>query len=191
MADNNTLNYEFVLPEPNGSDGTWGVKNNNNWEAVDFILQNFSEIMTNISSYTSPVGSIIAHASNIAPSGWVECDGRALSRVVYHTLFDVIGTRFGSGDGVNTFNVPDLRGEFIRGWSNARSVDSSRVFGSWQADEFKSHTHQMKVQAARGGFPNARDGGDQSNPTSGAHTYPTGGSETRPRNIALMYCIRT
>lgn len=189
MADTNTTNYEFILPEPGGSDNTWGVKNNSNWEAVDFLLKSFSDLMANISAYTSPIGSIIAHAAETPPTGWLECNGQAVSRQVYHELFTIIGTRFGAGDGSTTFNLPDLRGEFIRGWDHARNVDTGRVFGSWQVDEFKSHTHQMRVQASSG-FPNARDGGGQANPASGAYTYPTGGSETRPRNVALMYCIR-
>jgi phage-related tail fiber protein len=47
-------------------------------------------------------------------------------------LFAAIGVEFGFGDGVNTFNLPDLRGEFIRGWDKGRGVDAGRTFGSWQ-----------------------------------------------------------
>lgn len=65
----------------------------------------------------SPIGSIIPFGgtSEVVPSGWFLCDGRAISRTEYSVLFDIIGTNFGEGDGSTTFNIPDLRGEFLRG----------------------------------------------------------------------------
>ena len=57
----------------------------------------------------TPVGTIQAYGSNTIPSGWLLCNGRAVSRTLYAELFSVIGTTFGSGDGTDTFNVPDLR----------------------------------------------------------------------------------
>lgn len=63
----------------------------------------------------SPIGSIIPFGGTTAPSGFLLCQGQAVSRTTYAELFAVIGTSFGSGDGSTTFNVPDLRGEFIRG----------------------------------------------------------------------------
>ena len=63
----------------------------------------------------SPIGSILPYGGTSAPSGWMICDGSALSRTTYSELFAVIGTSFGSGDGSTTFNIPDLRGEFLRG----------------------------------------------------------------------------
>lgn len=62
-----------------------------------------------------PIGTINAFGGTTAPEGWLICQGQALSRTEYKDLFDVIGTNFGSGDGSTTFNVPDLRGEFLRG----------------------------------------------------------------------------
>lgn len=62
-----------------------------------------------------PVGTINAYGGTTAPEGWLLCEGQALSRTDYADLFAVIGTSFGSGDGSTTFNVPDLRGEFLRG----------------------------------------------------------------------------
>lgn len=63
----------------------------------------------------APVGSISAFGGSAAPSGWLLCQGQAVSRTTYAELFSVIGTSFGAGDGSTTFNVPDLRGEFLRG----------------------------------------------------------------------------
>ena len=65
----------------------------------------------------SPIGSIIPFGgtSEVVPSGWFLCDGRAINRTEYSVLFDIIGTNFGEGDGSTTFNIPDLRGEFLRG----------------------------------------------------------------------------
>lgn len=65
----------------------------------------------------NPIGSIVPFGgtSEVVPSGWFLCDGRAISRTEYSVLFDIIGTNFGEGDGSTTFNIPDLRGEFLRG----------------------------------------------------------------------------
>lgn len=62
-----------------------------------------------------PLGTINAFGGTTAPEGWLLCQGQALSRTEYADLFAVIGTNFGSGDGSTTFNLPDLRGEFLRG----------------------------------------------------------------------------
>ena len=63
----------------------------------------------------APVGSIQAYGGATAPWGWLLCQGQAISRTTYAELFGVIGTSFGAGDGSTTFNIPDLRGEFLRG----------------------------------------------------------------------------
>lgn len=72
-------------------------------------------------------GTIVAFGGSVAPSGWVLCDGSAVSRMDFADLFTTIGTRFGIGDGTTTFNVPDLRGRFSHGGSgpDARSVGSA------------------------------------------------------------------
>lgn len=75
-----------------------------------------------------PVGSILPLASTNVPAGFIECDGRTISRTTFSDLFSEIGTVWGVGDGVNTFNVPDLRGEFLRGWDHGRFVDNVGSF---------------------------------------------------------------
>lgn len=93
---------------------------------------------------------------------------------------------FSSGNGSTTFRIPDLRGEFLRGWDDGRGVDSGRVVGSAQGHEVQAHTHTGAIQGGSAGpFSGGPSGGGLSSPTGS-----TGGSETRPRNIALMYVIR-
>lgn len=122
--------------------------------------------------------------------GWLFCDGTAVSRTRYARLFARIGTTYGAGDGSTTFNLPDLRAEFIRGWDAGRAVDTGRNFASTQADAFKSHFHIMKkynraIGTGAGFFAMDDQGTDGSE-----NTEPTGGTETRPRNVALGFWIK-
>lgn len=91
-----------------------------------------------------PVGTIIQSASQITPQGYLKCNGASISRDDYKKLFEAIGTIFGSDDS-NTFKLPDLRGRFVRGFSDGSSIDSNREFGSIQEDDLKRHTHAFPV----------------------------------------------
>ena len=134
-----------------------------------------------------PSGAVFYFAASTAPTGYLKADGTAISRTTYADLFAVVGTTYGSGDGSTTFNLPDLRGEFLRGWDDSRGVDSGRTFGSFQADEFKSHTHPY--DANRGSSDYGGSNNASGSPNNGT-TSATGGTETRPRNIALLACIK-
>ena len=90
---------------------------------------------------TVPPGTLIFHCANSAPSGFLKANGAALNTTTYAALFAAIGYTFG-GSGAS-FNVPDMRGEFPRGWDDARGVDSGRVFGAFQGGLLPSHTHTM------------------------------------------------
>ena len=90
-----------------------------------------------------PTGMVIYHAANTPPTDYIKANGAAVSRSTYSSLFTAIGTTFGVGDGSSTFNVPDLRGEFLRGWDDSRGIDGSRVFGSAQADQMQAHNHAL------------------------------------------------
>ena len=138
-----------------------------------------------------PSGAVFYFAANSAPSGYLEANGAAISRTTYAALFAVVGTTIGAGDGSTTFNLPDLRGEFLRGWDNGKGTDSGRTFGSFQADEFKSHTHTELYNTQSTGQDQAGSGSGDNDFTSSRQTGATGGSETRPRNIALLPCIKT
>lgn len=89
----------------------------------------------------TPPGTVTTFAMNTAPTGWLKCNGAAVSRTTYAALFAAIGTTFGVGDGSTTFNLPEIRGEFVRGWDDGRGVDTGRVFGSAQTDLTETHTH--------------------------------------------------
>lgn len=89
---------------------------------------------------TVPAGSVIMYAGGTVPSGWLECNGASVSRATYSALFTAISTTFGSVDG-STFNLPDCRGVFVRGFDNGRGTDPARSFGSIQAYQVGPHTH--------------------------------------------------
>lgn len=97
---------------------------------------------------SATTGMIAFWSTNTVPLGWLECDGAAVSRTTYSSLFALIGTGFGVGDGSTTFNVPDNRGYFLRGWANAGSIDPSRVFGSSQAHAFQGHIHTATASSS-------------------------------------------
>ena len=86
-------------------------------------------------------GAVQFFAMSSAPTGWMKANGAAVSRATYARLFGRVGTTFGGGDGSTTFNLPDLRGEFIRGWDDGRTVDSGRTFASVQTSQNLSHAH--------------------------------------------------
>lgn len=143
-----------------------------------------------------PPGMINAFGGAVAPSGWRFCNGAAVGRTdpTYKALFDAIGIAYGPGDGSTTFNLPDFRGEFLRGFDAGRGVDSGRTLGSFQADELKSHQHNLSLDTAAGVFDyNGAEGARyklSGTPESGSGTLLTGGAETRPRNVSVNYIIK-
>ena len=154
-----------------------------------------------------PTGTVVSLATSTEPTGYLECNGAAVSRTTYSNLFVIISDNYGAGDGTTTFNLPDLRGEFIRGFDNSRGVDSGRNFGSAQSDENKQHGHAYVLNRDNNGGVGT-DGGfitrniashnsvigpatGSASAASGSAIGTSGGSEARPRNVALMYCIKT
>lgn len=141
------------------------------------------------------VGTIIAFAASAAPSGFLKCNGAEIDRTTYAALFAAIGTAFGAGDGASTFNLPDLRGEFLRGWDDGRGIDVDRVFGSEQLDAMQGHIHNGTVGGSGSGVQSGtnwpRTGGSVGSPVSdGVNGDPRTAAETRPRNVAVLYCIK-
>lgn len=86
-----------------------------------------------------PAGTIAAFGMRAMPRGWLMCDGRAVSRETYKDLLNAIGLTWGIGDGATTFNVPDLRGMFLRGFDAGRGIDRNRAFADRQESAFKVH----------------------------------------------------
>jgi len=148
----------------------------------------------------APPGALTAWPTETPPTGWLECDGSAISRTTYAGLFAVIGVIYGNGDGSTTFNVPDLRGRFLRGWDHGAGLDpdaASRTnrgdgttgdhVGTKQADAYKAHTHLYNQVGTAGGSYDTPGAGTSFASTS---TGSAGGNETRPVNIAVMWCIK-
>lgn len=158
-----------------------------------------------------PSGMIMTFAGDFAPAGWLKANDAAVSRTAYADLFRAIGTRYGAGDGRSTFNLPDLRGEFARYWDDGRGVDAGRALGTLQLDAIQRHNHYLGTSSGENlnnGLPGIDDkywqmnGGNYA-PATGhiAITHDTGtdaygrvggrfAGETRPRNIALLACIK-
>jgi microcystin-dependent protein len=101
-----------------------------------------------ISELGLAVGSIVAYGGTSVPTGWLLCDGTAISRATYRTLFDAISTAFGTGDGSTTFNVPDLRGRFPLG--KAAAGTGSTLGGTGGAIDH-THTGPSHQHAVTGG----------------------------------------
>lgn len=89
------------------------------------------------------VGNIVYRASTNIPGNMLICNGAAISRTTYATLFKDIGTTFGEGDGSTTFNIPDLRGVVIRGLDQGRGLDPDRKLGSYQEDAQQNITGEI------------------------------------------------
>jgi microcystin-dependent protein len=159
----------------------------------------------------APVGSILYYPSSSIPVGWMMCDGSAISTSIFSLLFSKIGYNYGGSGSV--FRLPDLRGEFIRSWDGGRGVDAGRTLGSTQSDLFRSHQHLTawsqdspasvtnsvlyagrvdQLGGAAAGFRDVEAGSSGSPDVDEAvmFTTATGGSETRPRNVALVACIK-
>lgn len=110
-----------------------------------------------LSLLQTPPGSIIAYGGTSAPTGWLLCDGSAVSRTTYADLFTAIGEAFGQGDNSTTFNVPDLRGRFLRGVDGSAGRDPDKAsrtamntggntgdaVGSVQGHAFQTHVHSV------------------------------------------------
>lgn len=156
----------------------------------------------------TPAGTVIWTARTTAPTGYLKANGAAISRTTYATLFSAIGTTYGVGDGSTTFNLPDLRGEFVRGWDDGRGIDSGRTFGSAQSSANLAHTHTLadpghahsiSVYNADGGAYQPKQTGSNAftgttstaSNTTGITVNSSGDTEARPRNIALLACIKT
>lgn len=145
-------------------------------------------------------GFVAYFAGTNAPSGWLEANGAAVSRETYGALFAALGTLYGDGDGATTFVLPDLRGEFLRGADLGRGVDVGRVVGGAQEGAVQAHKHGTRTSASPGSSMNVQDflpvrigaaGGRA--PVGGEVSdwgVEAGGVETRPRNVALLACIK-
>jgi len=135
------------------------------------------------------VGSTISLSRGTVPTSLLKLNGALLNRVSYADLFAEIGTTWGAGDGYSSFALPDLRGEFLRGWDEGRGADPRRVFGGWQQQDIQPHAHSYLRGA--NSFGHTGEGSGSFNHTGGTYmTGVQGGTETRPRNITQLFCIQ-
>lgn len=167
-----------------------------------------------------PSGCIMAYGGTTAPSGWLLCDGSAVSRTTYAGLYAIIGNAYGSGDGTTTFNLPDFRGRFLRGVDGTAGNDPDKAtrtasnsggntgnnIGSLQQDDFKSHNHNLKFNVNLDGTVFATTNNYLARTTYQEDHYWTtntaslventvviaskGGNETRPNNVYVNYIIK-
>ena len=126
--------------------------NENDWEIEkkDFFQQ--IELLKNeiekIKNSAVPAGAIQAFAMEKAPDGWLICDGKEYAITeAYQALFDLIGNTFGGNGHKKTFCVPDLQGQFVRGWDTEGNIDPERKLGSEQKDAFQGHGHSVESSA--------------------------------------------
>lgn len=147
------------------------------------------QFLASLGAQLTPPGAVQAFARSTPPTGWLRANGAAVSRTTYNALFAAIGTTFGAGDGSTTFNLPDLRGEFIRGLDDGRGVDAGRLIGTAQADALEAHTHGY-TKVIEGVVVQSGTGATVVRSPTADTTSSTGGDETRPRNVALLYCIK-
>jgi phage-related tail fiber protein len=155
-----------------------------------------------------PIGTILDYGGVTPPPGYLFCNGAPLNRSTYAALFAVIGTQFGGGDGVSTFNLPDLRGRFTRGVDGGAGNDpdaASRTqskpggstgdaVGSLQADATGPHSHRIKLLPSAGTQPGSAAAGpsDISEHFEGAIQSSGTGirSESRPKNVSVHKIIK-
>lgn len=165
----------------NASQNSTPSLSNADWAAIATILD-LQAIM--------PIGAMCMVFKDTPPDGWAFAQGQALSRVEFPLLFSEWGTMHGAGDGSTTFNAPDMRGEFPRGFDAGRGVDPGRTLGSHQGDMIREHAH--------GNVPLFTPLGDSDRGTTTSAfsidsvglTATAGGAETRSRNVAVNFMFR-
>ena len=150
-----------------------------------------------------PPGIVRYYPLSSTPAGWLKANGATVSRTTYAALFSAIGTTYGAGDGSTTFTLPDLRGHFLRGLDDGRGIDSSRVLGSFQDQDWRSFSQTDTLQNVSSGyshgpvymgkttasFTGTLFTGRYANPSASIGTkWDT--SEIRPTNHALLACIK-
>ncbi len=160
-----------------------------------------------------PTGAIMDFMGSTPPQGWLKANGALVSRATYPDLWAyaqasgllitdaawVAGAtgNFSTGDGSTTFRLPDLRGEFRRGWDDGRGLDAARVIASVQAEQIGRHQHDANGMTNRNTVSGGSDQVLIKNATVNALTNAvnntgTGlGAENRPRNVAVLVCIKT
>ena len=175
----------------------------------DFPVTNFISIPGFYDMANIPIGCIIQYGGNSSPTGWLMCEGQAVSRTTYADLYSILGTTFGVGDGVSTFNIPDTRGIFVKGAGTspaARQTAAGGQFtgtlGTFENDKFQEHRHNFNKSTNVGGIVdisvtvgNDGTGAGYDDCINHARTYgangtPRTGTSTQPACLPLNYIIK-
>lgn len=172
---------------------------------VDALEHEVSVLQLVVLDTKVPVGAVMPFASANPPTGWLSCNGALVPIDTFPALYAALGDLYNEpGDPSDSFRVPDLRGEFVRGFDAGRGVDEARTLGSAQVADIAPHEHGLLM--TRAALANETVGPSSGlNPASafagnvmvsvGADKTSTSlnntGTETRPRNVALLYCIKT
>jgi microcystin-dependent protein len=149
------------------------------------------------------VGTIMAFAGGSVPAGYLLCDGSAVSRSTFSDLFTAVGTAWGTGDGSTTFNVPDLRGRFVRGVNDGSGNDPDAAgrtalsagnigdnVGSYQDGDLESHRHFSYTSTGTTGGTGSHENNSNSTAATVNSSF-TGGNETRPINAYVQFMIKS
>lgn len=118
-----------------------------------------------------PTAAIFAFPATTIPSGYLECDGSAVSRTAYADLFAIIGTSYGVGDGSTTFNLPDYRGEFLRGFDNGANNDPDAATRTDRGDGTTGNNIGTKQTFSNASHLHEVDPPSTLSSTNGAHTH--------------------
>ncbi len=142
----------------------------------------------------NPIGSIIPYGGATAPSGYLLCDGSAISRTKYAELFAVIGTSFGAGDGSTTFNLPDLReattkGVGLSGKSSTHYDSDGVALGEFVEDRIKSHSHGIPLDQNSGSVVCCKSITANGN-TSFSRTETVGSATNEVKAVGVNYIIK-
>lgn len=154
-----------------------------------------------------PVGTYIQHAGASAPTGYLACNGAAVSRTTYADLFAVVSTTYGVGDGSTTFNLPDARGLVMVGAGAHGTMTRANgtaynggTLGASRNDQMQGHKHFNTAISTSGSAESGRGISSTNNSTNddkignpstdGTNGTPRTGDETRPAEIAVLVCIK-
>lgn len=166
------------------------------------IKQALTEMLPKLKPLSVPTGMISAF--NNVPEGWLQCNGAAVSRTTYAALFAVIGTKFGSGDGSTTFNLPNLHHKFIEGTNTQSEVGQSVSAGLPNITGYLSRSDFSDGASYTGVFSQTERGSTWSGGSSGhentwdspyfsaraANSTFGSSSVVQPASIRLMLCIK-
>jgi len=206
-----TFISSLVRTNPTGTDGVnqgddhiRGVKQaiQDSFPNIDAAVTATPAQLNDIAPASDFVGMVAAFAEAASSSNWLLCDGSAVSRTgINIPLFASLGTAYGVGDGSTTFNLPDYRGEFLRGQdigagndpdAAARTDRGDGVTGDFvgtkQSDDFETHTHSYVEHATINGASGSSVRGNDLSPNQITGTAGDS-TETRPRNVNVRYYI--